>query len=306
MPLDTSKLIPDPDNPFRKYNTADSPILFPVGIRRVGWEIRDSVFQKIDTHKAIIRQTQRGDAVHVLSVVGSGYRLIHNRELFSRVEDTLCKVMTAEDLADVRVTDKVSSYGRMCYREYLFPNIKCVIGNNTRSTVAFRMIVQNGYGGSALRVHAGAIDFYCSNGMIHGDYTSAYRKHTSGLMIEGIGEAVEKALISFSDNEHKWRSWSKKSVTHVEAMQLFRDLAQSAKLQENLADQYLKEREERGHTLWAVYSALTYYASHNDGPFALRSTVEQQDTVASTMLQRELNVSQWVKSAAWKKLEEVG
>jgi hypothetical protein len=301
MPLDASSS----DDPFAKYNGSTAAILFPVGERRVGWETRNSTFERINSHKAIVRMTEDKHSVHVLSVVGSGYRLVHNRELFGRVEDTLCKIMTSEDLADVRVTDKVSSYGRMCYRDYIFPNIKCVVGTNTRSTVAFRLIVQNGYGGSALRVHAGAIDFYCSNGIINGDYTSAYRKHTSGLMVEGISEAVEKALISFSDNELKWRNWSKKTVTHGEAMQLFRDLAQSAKLQENLADQYLKEREDRGHTLWAVYSALTYYASHNDGPFALRSTVEQQDTVASTMLQRELNVSQWVKSPAWRKLEAV-
>jgi len=300
MPLDTTK---KDDNPFSKYNTPNSIILFPVGERRVGWEMRDGTFERINTHKAIIRMTGDGKAVHVLSVVGSGYRLVHNRELFGCVEDTMCKIMPAEHLLDVQVTDRVSGFGRMCYRDYVFPSIKCAIGGTSHSTVAFRLIVQNGYGGSALRVHAGAIDFYCTNGMIQGDYTSAYRKHTSGLMVEGVGEAVEKALVSFTDAQDRWRKWAQTPVQHSEAMQLFKDLAQSVKLQENLADQYLKEREDRGNNLWSVYSTLTHYASHNDGPFGLRSTVEQQDTVASTMLQRELTVAQWIKSAAWNKLE---
>ena len=291
-------------SPFTKYNTPESAILFPVGERHVGWETREGMYQRVNTHKAIIRMNQKGDGVHVLSVVGNNYKLVHNRELFGRVEETLCKMLNDHDLADVQVNDRASGFGRICYRDYVFPNIMCIVNAHSRSTVAFRLIVQNGYGGSALRVHAGAIDFYCSNGMVNGEHTNAYRKHTSGLMIEGISHAVEQALEMFNDSKSKWQRWSEKPVTHGEAMQLFRDIAQTAKLQENLSDQYLKERDERGHNLWAVYSALTYYASHSDGQFSLRSTVEQQDTVASTMLQRELNVAQWVKSDAWKKLED--
>ena len=139
--------------------------------------------------------------------------------------------------------------------------------------------------------------------MISGDYTSTYRKHTAGLMVDGVGDVVRKSLDTFVGSQEKWKRWARTEVKHADAIQLFRDIAASAKLQETLCEQYMTEREERGQNLWAVYSALTYYASHNDGAFALRSTVEQQDTVASTMLQRELNVSQWIKSEAWHKLE---
>ena len=302
MPLDGIDE-PQDDNPFDKYNTPTSVILFPVGERGIGWERRNGAFDKINSHKAIIRLSPNGDAAHVLSVVGSGYRLVHNRELFRHVEDAMCKEMSASDLSGVRVTDKVSSLGRMCYREYVFPSIKCYIGSHDKTSVVFRLIVQNGYGGSALRVHAGAIDFWCTNGMISGDYTSTYRKHTAGLMVDGVGDVVRKSLDTFVGSQEKWQRWARTEVKHADAIQLFRDIAASAKLQETLCEQYMSEREERGQNLWAVYSALTYYASHNDGAFALRSTVEQQDTVASTMLQRELNVSQWIKSEAWHKLE---
>ena len=302
MPLDAATGHP---SPFKKFNTADSAILFPVGERRVGCEVRDNVWDRIQSHKSIVRLDPRGHVLNVLSVVGSGYKLVHNRELFGRVEDTLCKIIPTPHLTNVMVTDKVSGWGKLCYRDYVFPGIWCTVGNTTRSTVAFRLIVQNGYGGSALRVHAGAIDFYCSNGMISGDYTSTYKKHTSGLLVEGVDETVEQALVTFGQNQTRWRRWAETPVQHSEAMQLFKELASSTKLQENLADQYLKEREARGPNLWSVYSALTYYASHHDGTFSLRSTVEQQDTVASTMLQRELNVSQWIKSEAWRNLETV-
>ena len=58
----------------------------------------------------------------VLAVVGSTYKLIHNRELFTHVEDTLCKKMQSHELDGVMVKDKVANYGRTCYREYVFPS----------------------------------------------------------------------------------------------------------------------------------------------------------------------------------------
>ena len=305
MPLDFTSTDAGPSDydPFSKYNSEASAILFPVGERRVGWETRSGGYQRIASHKAIIRLTASGESVHVLGVVGSGYRLVTNRELFGRVEDTMRKQMQLEALSGVQVKDRVSGYGRVCYREYIFPNIKCRLGGGTRSEIAFRIIVQNGYGGSALRMHAGAIEFYCSNGMISGEYQSTYHKHTSGLVISGIDDAVRRAGDAFVSSQERWQKWAKTPVKHQAAMELFRELANSDKLREKLNDQYLREMDVRGPNLWAVYSALTYYASHADGEFKLKSSVEAQDTVASTMLQRELSVARWVDTEAWRKLE---
>jgi hypothetical protein len=306
MPLDATNKhdSPDGDDPFSNYNSPESAILFPVGERAIGWKTKAGGYEQIKSHKAIIRMTPAGDAALVLSVVGSGYRLVHNRELFGRVEDTMRKQMQDSDLHDVRVTDRVSGWGRTCYREYVFPNIKCYVGGQSKSSVAFRLIVQNGYGGSALRIHAGAIEFWCSNGMISGDFTSTYRRHTSRLEVVGMERAVTNALETFAVSQVRWRKWAHTEVKHAEAMQLFRDIAASPKLLESLTDQYTREVDERGANLWAVYSALTYYSSHNEGQFSLRKSVEAQDTVASIMLQRELNVAQWIKSDTWRKLEE--
>jgi hypothetical protein len=301
MPLDATTA--HGDDPFERYNTPNSPILFPVGERKVGWQMRSGNYAAIPTHKAIIRMTQDGSAAHVLNVVGNNYRLVHNKELFTNVEDVLRKKMQGSALRDVQVTDKVSGWGRVCLREYVFPNIVCKLTRGARSSIAFRLIVQNGYGGSALRLHAGGIEFYCSNGMISGDYQSTYHKHTSGLVVAGVGASVENALQAFAHNQLKWQHWADTPVKYQEAMELFRQLASSEKLSENLAQQYMRETDQRGSNLWAVYSAMTYYASHTDGEFKLRESVVAQDSQASTMLQRELNVAKWIQSRHWKALE---
>lgn len=290
------------DDPFSKYNTPSSPILFPVGERRVGWERRDGSFERTASHKAIIRLNQRGDAAQLLNIVGVSYKIVHNRELFSAVEDAMKRNMLPEHIHDVQVQDKVSGWGKVCYRQYVFPSIRCRIPH-ARSDIGFRIVVQNGYGGSALRTHSGAIDFYCTNGMIRGEYTSTYRKHTSRLEVGDLDAVIEKALMTFASSQDVWAGWSRKQVNHDKVMAFFEAVSTSAKMRDGLIDQYARETDDRGRNLWAVYSSLTYYASHNDGVFALRRTVEEQDTVASTMLNRELTVAKWTQTKEWKEME---
>jgi len=286
---------------FDKFNTPDSPLMFPVGERKVGWLQRDGNYRETKGHKAIIRLNKQGDNAQLLNIVGASYRLVHNRELFVAVEDAMMQEMLPEHLHDVQVTDRVSGFGKVCYRNYVFPSIKCRLPKSP-SDIAFRIIVQNGYGGSALRMHAGAIDFYCTNGMIRGEYVSTYRRHTSRLTLHGLNSSITKALLDFSNARYEWEQWSNTPVQHEKAMELFRAIASSEKVQEQLSDQYLQESEVRGNNLWAVYSALTYHASHPD---KLRASVEEQDNVAATMLRHELEVTKWTQSKEWKQLETV-
>jgi hypothetical protein len=302
MPLDDTT--GSGSDPFRDFNSK-SPIMFQVGERPVAWFNRVSEkYENVTSHKAIVRSAVDGKGGRVLNVVGANYKLVTNKELFTAVEDTMRKKMHDSALDGVQVSDEVSGFGRVCLRKYVFPNIKCKLSKGSRSDIAFRLIVQNGYGGSALRIHAGAIEFYCSNGMISGEYQSEYRKHTAGLVVAGIESTLERAVDSFASSATRWQRWANTPVPHEQAMQLFRDLASSDKLAERLAQQHLRDRHDRGANLYSVYSTLTYYASHSEGEFKLRSTVQEQDNVAATMLQRELAVAKWTESDAWRAVEK--
>ena len=146
---DVTHLPPNTDepDPFSKFNTPASSLMFPVGERQVGWERRDGSFQKAPSHKAIIRLNQQGDNAQLLNIVGNNYKLVHNRELFMAVEDAMKVEMLPHHLKDVQVKDKVAGWGKVCLREYIFPGVRCRIPQ-TRSDIAFRIIAQNGYGGS--------------------------------------------------------------------------------------------------------------------------------------------------------------
>jgi len=235
-------------NPFDKYNTPASPILFPVGERNVGWQQRDGAYRRTPEHKAIIRLNEKGDNAQILNIVGSGYKLVHNRELFTAVEDAMISEMPPGDLSGVQVRDRVSGWGKICYRENVFPNIRRRL-TKTVGDIGFRVIVQNGYGGSALRIHAGAIDFYCTNGMIRGEYVSAYRRHTSRLVLSKMNDTITHALSQYAIATDEWQQWAEIPVTNKQTMDLFRAIAASDKMRDGLTEQFMREQEVRGQNL---------------------------------------------------------
>ena len=294
----------DESTPFSKYNTPNSKIMFPVVERQVHWMTKHGQHIEAPGHKAIVRvHPSDNNTSHLLNIVGRGYQLVHNRELMASVESAMMDNIEPDMLKDVRVTDRVAGFGKLCFREYVFPNIRCALQRSTRSDIAFRAIVQNGYGGSALRIHAGAIDFFCTNGMVSGEFNAAYHRHTSGLVVENLSNTITKALETFASEQVKWKRWADTPVKHEAAMELLKSIATSPRLYENLSNQYMHEMDTRGPNLWSVYSALTYYASHNEGEFALRKPAEAANTEAQIMMQREMNVAKWIRTPAWRNLE---
>ena len=278
-------------------NDVDSCIMFPVGERELSWKSRKGEHFGIPSHKVLVRMNATGNGGFPLDVVKSTYQLVHNRELFSILQDAITRRVPAEQLAGAHVTDKIAGYGRTCIREYVFPNIKCDVGD-PQSDVAFRLIAQNGYGGSALKLIGGAIKFYCANGMLIGEHESVYRKHTRGLVMGDLGVQVGNLLQRFAKSQEEWKRLTTIAVERAATMQMFRDLCSTELLADRLFTRWGVERDNLGSNAWSVYNAMTYYASHNEGEFAVKASSDANEH--SIMLQREQRVAAWLQSAAWK------
>ena len=267
-------------------------ILFPVDTRDVSWHTKLGHEVPAPAYKAIIGKTARGGAL--LSIVSSTYKLVSNHDIFMSIEDTMMKEMTRDALRDVRITDTAARGGRDCYREYVFPNLICDVEHNAKRSdgVGFRIVVQNSYGGGAIKVLVGAIDFFCTNGMIIGAYEAAYARHTSGVKVDRFSALVTKGLNKFIAQGDVWKRWHNTQVTDSEAMKLLKQLASSPRNHDALYRQYLDEVAVRGNNLWSVYSAATYAATHNSGEFAVKRSSE--DNAAAILNRRELAVAAWV------------
>jgi len=286
-------------NQFAEFNTADSSILFPVALRRVGWQRRDGTYEVIPGNRAIVRLNPQGTSAYPLSVVSNTYKLVTNRELLTVIEDALTAYLPSGALDGVQVTDQISHFGKNCYRTYVFPNMRCDIG--ARSDIAFRVVMKNGYGGSAVQLLSGAIEFWCSNGMVRGQYEQAYHRHTSQLRIQRLEHVVTQSIDQFWKNAEEYKRWVEKPVTREQTMALFQAIAKSPSFFDALSNQWVAEVEQRGRNVWSVYSALTYYASHSDGEFTSRADASR---LAFNMVNRELAVAKWIETPQWRQLVE--
>jgi hypothetical protein len=67
-----------------------------------------------------------------------------------------------------------------------------------------------------------------------------------------------------------------------------------------LYDQYTDEVQVRGNNLWSLYSAMTYFASHDSERFGLSRSAN--DTQHERLDRRNTRVNSWIRSDAWKTL----
>jgi hypothetical protein len=285
------------DSPFGQ----ESKLYFPVVERPLAFVDRFDHGHKIETHKALVRPTETQQP-HCLAIVGKDYKLVQNKELFQSIEGEFTKAFNhpgAKELQDVKVLDRISYNGQTCFRDYRFPNMQCDIGS-AHSEIAFRLIVVNGFGGSSVKIYSGAIDFFCTNGIIHGQFEHSYLRHTKGLTVEGICERVKRSIDVFYKMQDIYSQWVGKPISSADAKKFLEENTTSLQLAAKLLRQFEIECMTHGRTVWALYSALTYYASHNEGEFVVRNT--GQDHAAATMLKREESIHNIIETPDFMRL----
>lgn len=284
-------------------------LFFPVVARPLAIEKQNGVtsYFPIDTHKAVCRPDPDGGKEPVLlGVVGKDYQIVDNRKLFGAVEEQLAKGLPADVLRSAEVKDSVSRGGAFTCRDYTFPAAKCrIVGRNGHQTeVAFRTVLWNTHDGSgSAKLVTGAIDFFCSNGIISGDFDVFGRKHTRNFDVSKFGNKVAEALSKFWIEAEKLQSWAKTDVDPDKVHEALQALPGVSERKAERLFAHFQENEApvRGSTVYAVYSALTWYASHpEDERFKVRNT--GNDNVAETLTRREFEVRNWTNSEPFRQL----
>jgi hypothetical protein len=272
------------------------------GFGNVNYDGGDSPPRKYyedNNHKHIIRL--HNDKPISLGVVGKNYKLLKNRELCESIEDTFMDTLTSKELEGVRRIDSTSHMGGTSIRQYIFPKIQTDIGSN-KSTIAFRAIVINGYDGtSSFKFLHGAIDFFCENGMVTGAYDMMTKRHTSGLRIPTLTNRLRGSIDIFYKQADTWKAWVRKIISDEDAELCFKAMPNvSDRKVQQLMRQFHIECGSHGRTVWALYSAATFYASSDHGEFKVRDTAS--DHKASTLMNREQQVRSWLNTDAFEQL----
>ena len=291
-----TKLHPEKPEAF----SSESELYFDVWERPAYFKgYNNDYYYKDDNHKHIVRMWDHEPIS--IGLVGRNYKLLKNKPLCEGVEDTFMETLTKAELDGVNRRDKVSYMGGTCIRDYIFPNIRADI-ESRRSDIAFRAIVINGYdGSSSFKFYHGAIDFFCTNGMVSGVYDMTVRRHTSGLTIPNLTDRLRKSINIFYKQAEQWKHWVGKVICDEDAEDCFKAMPNvSERRVQQLMRQFRIECASHGRTVWALYSAATYYASFDAGDFSIRET--NSDHKASTLMNREQQVRSWLNTDEFEKI----
>lgn len=277
----------------------ESKLYFPVRERAAFFDDRYGRKNPIDEHKVIVRDI--GGIEQPIGFVGKNYKVLHTEELCKTIEGTFIETMPQEMLDGVQVVDQTAYHGGMCLRQYIFPKVNADI-ESKHSQIAFRTIVVNGYdGSSSFKLYSGAIDRFCTNGMVSGSYDMIVKRHTQGLTIPRLDNLVKRSIDIFYTQADQWRHWVKKVISDEDAKSVFEAMPNvSERRVEQLLRQFRIECQSHGRTVWALYSAATFYATSNDGEFKVRETAN--DHAAMTVLNREQQVRSWLNTPEFEKI----
>jgi hypothetical protein len=244
----------------------------------------------------------RTDIEADLGICKGRYEIINNSRLYDIAGKALAEHAPARALSGARLEEKISDNGAQSFFDLSFPALtEDVQQMRGRSTgLIFRILGWNSFDGSSpVKFSTGAIDGFCTNGMIWGEYDLFGRRHTAGFNEADLSKFFAAAFSSFQEKIRLLRIEAQKPLD-ITAAEKFLKSKFSERRAAQLLERFAIESQERGASLWALRSALTFYASHNSSQFGVRQT--GLDNEARTLYQREDEVRRVVESGGWREL----
>lgn len=212
----------------------------------------------------------RTDTNDVLGVHGSRYKLVTNSEIVNSVMDSINEANLSRDYESKFY---VTENGRKLRGEVLFNDL--TVEPDVGDYVKFRISFFNSYDGSwSFQTNAEGLRLWCLNGCTTPDAVSRNKlRHTQQVNVEGIANKLTAGLHAFMDAPQTWRHWRGQRVETEEVESFFKKtLAKvhthqsvtktNEKQLENLLGIWKDEVRQLGSNKWALYNAMTYWASH--------------------------------------------
>jgi len=260
----------------------------------------ESRITELNSHKVLV-DTWTGKPT---GVVGDGYKVTQMREFTEATEAMLMGTLPNDKFKDLEIKDDMSHGSAVRSRKYTFPAFSKPIETRKHQTeVALTVALVQSYDGSTSNGFVtGLLDFFCTNGMISGDYTKGNKRHTSGFNLSNFILDMDKVVRDFYQDIQRYQVMASTDIRITDAHAAIEALpGMSEKMQDRMKDQYLTEVKTRGSNVWALASALTYYSSHNSEEFPIKGSASN-DNVTRSLLDRSRRVNTWMNSGAFQRL----
>jgi len=240
-----------------------------------------------------------------LGIVGKSFQCASHGDFFRGVVETATETLSGHDLEDAKYSFRTARNGAWAMLDITLPNVTMDISTDKFETeIGNRIISLHGIDGSCSnQVFFGAIDFFCTNGMITGDHDKVRKKNTSNFSMESFIYELNRARTDFYTQAQQMQVWAHTDLKYVDVSSLLDDMLGSKRKSEKMYSLYMQEASTRGHNKFALYSAMTNYATYADerNGFNLKNT--GNDTQAISMWSREQEVSKWISDDRFRLLE---
>lgn len=262
--------------------------------------LHGSNLTELESHKVLV-DTWTGAST---GVVGNKYKITQMGDFTKATEEMLLEALPNDKFKDMEISDSMSHGSAIRCRKYTFPAFAKPIETRKHSTdVALTVALIQSYDGSTSNGFVtGLLDFFCTNGMISGDYTKGNKRHTSGFNLSNFILDMDKVVRDFYKDIQRYQVMASTDIRIPQAEAVLEALpGMSERLAKVMKDQYLTEVSTRGSNVWALASALTYYSSHNSEEFPIKGSASN-DNVTKSLLDRSRRVNTWMNSTPFQSL----
>lgn len=251
--------------------------------------------------KKYVINAKTGDYI---GVVGNSFNCANHPDFFKGVHDTITENLGEEDTNRMDIKYKTSRNNAWALMDMTLPEVTARIQTDRHeTTVAQRIIALHGVDGSCSnQVYFGAIDFFCTNGLIRGEYDKIRRKNSSNFTMDSFVRELERSKNDFYSQVDTLQHWATVNTSFTNMKDFIERVIKSDKKAEKMYSLYNQETSIRGRNVFALYSAFTNYATYADerNGFNLRNT--GKDTVSQSMWTREQEVSKWISTPEFRQL----
>ena len=267
--------------------------------------IRKEVIDRFPERCFVVRE----DTDEAIGIVGKDFGGVDHPTYFGQIRGAVAEELgfTHKDFYDsmsinndITIDTKVSRNGAWALEKMVFNNHKATVETDRHKTeTALSLYAWHGVDGSTSNnVISGAIDFFCTNGMVTGDYSKIRKKNTRHFDMSRITHEMEGIYDRWLDHNAWCQKLAEKDIS-VTSLKNTLEVMLPERASKNMLNSVLDEFSVRGANAWAVYSAFTQYASHEDR-FGFRQTAN--DNTLERQFKRNEDVAKWIEHPAFLQL----
>ena len=240
-----------------------------------------------------------------IGIVGNSFNTTSHKSFIDGVEKVIKENRNPYELFDAKVKVSTAKDNAVIIADITLPNVKAFIETDRqKTTLNERIIALHGIDGSmSNQVYYGAIDTFCTNGQITGEYDKVRRKNTSRFNIDVFIDELQNAKQDFYAQSKRLQQWANITLDGVNVDDIIKSIVKSDRKAAKMNALNQNEVSNRGKNVFARYSAVTNYESYADAQIGFKLKEMGNDTESLSMWAREQEVSKWISSSEFKKLE---